>query len=1313
MTGDALGWYQWMFNNYLLSTWEAFTRALEVRFGPSAYDNHQQALFKLKQTASVADYQHEFERLCNRVTGLSPIAIVDCFVSGLKFHIQSELVVHQPTSISQAIGLAKLIESKATVVRPFQTTKNPNQKPPLLPTPSPQLLQRTTPTQTSLPIKRLTPPEMQQRRAQGLCFNCDERFHPGHRCKTKQFLLLLDADVSNHSDENLCALITSPEPPNLIDLSPTTTLAQTETTTDPLDTEPEFFHLSLQAATGYPSPRTLRFTASIHGHKFTILVDSGSSHNIIQPRIASFLHLPIQPLSSFSVMVGNGEHLHCTGLCKDTPLMVDQHFFTVPLYILPIQGADVVLGVQWLQNLGPFVYDFSVPSMQFYHNNQLLIITGSRPNTLTQASAHQLNRMLQTNAIATFHSVVMVSTHTSPTNPNHSTEPLTDDQLFLTFHPDIQPILHHHLQIFSKPNTLPPPRSHDHHIHLNPTASPINIKPYRYPHYQKEAMTKLITEMLQDGIIQPSTSPYSSPVLLVKKKDGSWHFCVDYRALNNITIKDRFPIPTIDELLDELHGAKSFSKIDLRSGYHQIRLVPEDVHKTGFRTFDGHYEFLVMPFGLSNAPSTFQSAMNDLLRPFLRKFALVFFNDILIYSPTWESHLNHINQVLSLLSTHQFYAKLSKCQFGVRSVDYLGHLISADGVQADPSKIQAMVSWPPPKNITALRAFLGLTGFYRRFVLNYAAIASPTDLLKAHSFKWTDIAAQAFETLKQALIKLPTLTLPDFTKPFEVTTDASTTAVGAVFSQNTRLIAFFSKKLNPHLAASSTYVRELYGLTEAIKKWRQYLLGSTFKIFTNHKSLKCLMTQTIQTPEQQKWLTKLVGYNYEIHYKLGKDNVVADALSRVNEAPVAEFCAIISSPSSPLISQLQSFFATNIAGQKLLTKAQDDTKMQQHFTHKSGLLYFKNRLFIPEESGLRLDILQEFHASPLGGHSGIQATLARVFASFYWPGMHRDVKKFVNTCSICQHNKYNTRAPYGLLQPLPLPQQVWDDISMDFITNLPPSNHKTTIWVIVDRLTKFAHFIALPVSFTATSLAPIFISEIYKLHAAPKTIVSDRDRIFVSQFWRSLFKHLGTTLSFSSSYHPQTDGQTEVLNRCLETYLRCFVSDEPHLWVRFLSLAEFWYNTSHHSAIGMTPFEALYGRKPPTLVPYTTGKSNINTLDDLLSNKSHILRILKENLTKAKNRMIQHANLHRKDKEFAVDQWVFLKLQPYRQSSVQHRSSQKLAKRFYGPFRIKKRIGPLAYELDLPASSRIHPVFHVSLLKAVSRTPNNPSLTSS
>jgi hypothetical protein len=467
--------------------------------------------------------------------------------------------------------------------------------------------------------------------------------------------------------------------------------------------------------------------------------------------------------------------------------------------------------------------------MQFYHQDTLLTITGTKPNHVSPASFHQLTRMLHTHAIDSLHSISMVpSTHQiSPT-------PTTDDDYIRNLHPELQTTLQPFIHIFSQPKSLPPYRPHDHHIHLEPSASPINIKPYRYPHYQKEAMTTIIAEMLKDGLIQPSTSPYSSPVLLVKKKDGSWRFCVDYRALNAITIKDRFPIPTIDELLDELHGSHYFSKIDLRSGYHQIRLAPEDIHKTGFRTLDGHYEFLVMPFGLSNAPSTFQAAMNDLLRPFLRKFALVFFDDILIYSPNWTTHLQHVHQVLSSLSEHQFYAKLSKCQFGVTTVEYLGHVISHEGVRADPSKLQAMIDWPTPKNVTALRAFLGLTGFYRRFVLNYATIASPlTDLLKANAFQWTTAADNAFQSLKIAMENLPLLYLPDFTQPFEVTTDASNYAIGAVLSQHSKPLAFFSKKLNSRLSSSSTYIRELYALTEAIKKWRQYLLGSTFKFFTD------------------------------------------------------------------------------------------------------------------------------------------------------------------------------------------------------------------------------------------------------------------------------------------------------------------------------------------------------------------------------------------------------------------------------------------------------------------------------------------------
>lgn len=271
-----------------------------------------------------------------------------------------------------------------------------------------------------------------------------------------------------------------------------------------------------------------------------------------------------------------------------------------------------------------------------------------------------------------------------------------------------------------------------------------------------------------------------------------------------------------------------------------------------------------------------------------------------------------------------------------------------------------------------------------------------------------------------------------------------------------------------------------------------------------------------------------------------------------------------------------------------MTKIQEDLSMKIHFQYRTGILYFKDRIFIPREYQLAPTLLHEFHSSSLGGHSGIKATLAQLFATFYWP--------------------------YGLLQPLPMPDRVCEDNSMDFITNLPSSSNKTAIWVVVDRLMKLSHFIALPTGFTAPSLASVFLIEIYRLHSAPKTIVSDRDLVFISKFWREVFKRLGTTLAYSSSYHPQTDGQTEVLNRCLETYLRCFVIDEPHQWTKFLPLAEFWHNTSYHSAIGITPFEALYGRPPPSFPPYSPGSSKIVSSDSSLTERHQILQTLKFNL---------------------------------------------------------------------------------------------------
>ena len=380
--------------------------------------------------------------------------------------------------------------------------------------------------------------------------------------------------------------------------------------------------------------------------------------------------------------------------------------------------------------------------------------------------------------------------------------------------------------LFKEPKDLPPLRVHDHCIPLVPGSGPVSVRSYRYPHFQKTEIEQQVEKMLQSGIVRPSNSPYSSPVLLVKKSDGSWRMCIDYRALNRITVKDKFPIPVIDELLDELHAARYFSKLDLLSGYHQIRVHPPDISKTAFRTHHGHYEFLVMPFGLTNAPSTFQSFMNNIFKRYLRKFVLVFFDDILIHSNSWEEHLQHVKFVLNILRSHNLFLKREKCQFGQTQIKYLGHLIDVEGVSVNPQKVAAMMEWPKPKTPKALRGFLGLTGYYRKFIRNYGKIVSPlTNMLKKDSFAWTSASERAFQDLKEAITQAPLLALPNFANAFVVECDASRSRVGGVLMQERQPIVFFSQALQGRNLLLSTYDKEMLALVLVVQKWRPYLLG--------------------------------------------------------------------------------------------------------------------------------------------------------------------------------------------------------------------------------------------------------------------------------------------------------------------------------------------------------------------------------------------------------------------------------------------------------------------------------------------------------
>ena len=773
-------------------------------------------------------------------------------------------------------------------------------------------------------------------------------------------------------------------------------------------------------------------------------------------------------------------------------------------------------------------------------------------------------------------------------------------------------------------------------------AKPVKMGPRRVPLHLQQEVSDHIKQMQANGIIRPSCSPLAAPIVPVRRKGGALRFCVDYRKLNEVTVKDAYPLPRIDDALDSLANATVFSTLDLASGYWQVEVDPKDRPKTAFATRQGLFEFNVLSFGLCNAPSTFQRLMDLVLADLQWTTCLVYLDDIIVFGRTFSEHLNRLDEVLSKLYAANLKAKPSKCNLFSSRVKYLGHIISADGIRADPGKIECVQDWPIPKNQTEVKSFVGLASYYRRFVKGFADIARPLHRLteKGRRFKWGEDCQQAFMQLKSSLVTAPVLAYPDPKKRFILDTDASEAGIGAVLSQEEGgaecVVAYASRALTKEERRYATTKKELLAMVTFTKFFKHYLLGKEFVLRTDHGSLRWLHNFQDLEGQLARWVEQLARFNYKIVHRPGKQHVNADALSRLpafvqdteaqplardplctqqaptivpfsaQQAPVASVCSI----------HAQALGSSELElGDELVEAQQNDDEIgqilelkratgveQTGFQGRPGLRKYApvwGQLQIQGHRLVRIPppycdaassvqvvlprsmvsaVLATLHNTATGGHLGIQKLQAKVKDRFYWPGWFRDVKQWCRECVDCGSRKDQGQAPCA-----PLVQSAasrpHEHIALDVLGPLPETQRKNKfVLVIGDYFSKWTEAFPMP-NQEAQTIARILAEEWVCRFGAPRSIHSDQGRNFESTLFRELCRLLDIKKTRTSPYHPQSDGLIERFNRTLLSMLSLFVDDNQTNWDFLLPYVMMAYRSSVHTSTGFTPYKVLFGQE--------------------------------------------------------------------------------------------------------------------------------------
>ena len=1112
--------------------------------------------------------------------------------------------------------------------------------------------------------------------------------------------------------------------------------------------------------------------ARVNNRIVTALIDSGSDcYAVVDESLVRRLRIPLvdtrqRRLNSFAEETGN---LATKGVAV-MDLELGGHLERIYAYVVPGLGEEIYLGKPWFE-ANRIVYDAAQHRISHGRAGIDLRLTGQKePLNISQirtaklvtaavfgAECRRLRKSREEEAYSL--RAISLADIEKALQPKEEVDPRewVPKEIYDEFS---------HLFSAKEAAKLPPHRPGiDHEINLQRDSSGKEAALPWGPLYSMSreellVLRKTLSSLLDRGFIRASSSAAAAPVLFVRKPNGGLRFCCDYRALNAITQRDRYPLPLISETLRALSQAKWFSKLDVVAAFHKMRMAEGDEAKTAFRTRYGLFEWRVCPFGLSGAPASFQRFINRVLRPFLDDFATAYIDDIMIYSSgSYKDHMKKVRRILRALSAAGLHLDPQKCAFGVKKVRYLGFIVRAgEGIACDPEKQQAIREWETPGSIRGVRSFLGFANYYRIFIPDFAAIAEPLTKLtrKGIPFRWGPEEEAAFQELKKRFCEAPILRDWDPKKPTFLETDCSGYALGGVLSQaeedgSRYAVAYHSQRLGPAEYNYHIHDKEMLAIIRCMETWRSELRScESFTVVTDHKGLEYFMTKQRLSERQVRWAGLLAQYNFKLQYRPGRLAAVPDALSRreqdlpQDEADEREQSRVIQLIPKEAIPQVARTETT--VGITQSTVFPDNERLQQRWaealqedeTYQSALaavrlqarsfppqlklklqiaecaidsgnrLTFRDRLWVPGTEGkgshLRTRLIQKEHEALSAGHPGRDGTLALVSRRFFWPGIAQSVRQFIRNCDACGRGRIWRSAKRGLLKPLPPAQRPRSDIAMDFITDLPPTGPDGAryLWVIVDRFSKAVTLEVMP-TMEAEACALRFLTCHYRFHGMPKSIVSDRGSNWTSRFWRAFCLLAGITQRLSTAYHPQTDGGPERANQEIQAYLRAYIDYSQSDWGPFLPAAQLALNNRESSAIGMSPFflEHGYHVEPfqvnqGTLLPEDSRAQAARTL---LQHVQDTTVFTQAALAATQQRYEDSTNQQRRPAErFEVGDKVWLHLGHYKSP----RPSKKLDA-IHHKYTVTKTIGSHVVELDVPTA--IFPRFHVDLLQRAYEDP--------